>query len=54
MSQNKEANKEIQKIINYWNKQPCIINHWKLEKETKEYFNEVEKDILLNHIFRIY
>jgi len=33
----------MEKIINYWNTQPCNINHSPLKKCTKEYFDEVEK-----------
>ncbi len=43
MSINKKAIKEINKIKDYWNNRPCNLNHSKLEKGTKEYFDEVEK-----------
>lgn len=32
----------MEKIINYWNKQPCNIRHSSCEVGTKEYFEEVE------------
>lgn len=42
----------MEKIIDYWNNQPCNINHSPLEKCTKEYFDEVEKRkyFVENHI----
>jgi len=42
----------MEKIIHYWNNQPCNINHSSLEKCTKEYFDEVEKRkyFVENHI----
>ena len=42
----------MEKIIDYWNNQPCNINHSSLEKCTKEYFDEVEKRkyFVENHI----
>ena len=42
----------MEKIIDYWNNQPCNINHSRLEKCTKEYFDEVEKRkyFIENHI----
>ena len=33
----------IDKIKNYWNNQPCNINHSSFSLNTKEYFDEVEK-----------
>jgi len=33
----------MDKIINYWNNQPCNIKHSSCEIGTKEYFDEVEK-----------
>jgi len=33
----------IEKIKNYWNNQPCNINHSLFPLNTKEYFDEVEK-----------
>ena len=33
----------MEKVINYWNKQPCNIKHSSCEVGTKEYFEEVEK-----------
>ena len=33
---------EFEKIKTYWNNQPCNINHSKKDKNTIEYFNEVE------------
>ena len=35
--------KIYKKIKNYWNKQPCNINHSKKKYLSKEYFNEVRK-----------
>ena len=43
MCENRAAIKEIDKIKEYWNNRPCNLNHSKLEKSTKEYFDEVEK-----------
>jgi len=40
--ENKNNIKKIDIIKEYWNKRPCNINHSKLEKGTKEYFDEVE------------
>ncbi len=33
----------LKKVKNYWNKQPCNINHSKKKFLTKEYFEEVRK-----------
>jgi 2-polyprenyl-3-methyl-5-hydroxy-6-metoxy-1,4-benzoquinol methylase len=33
----------LEKIRNYWNNQPCNINHSSFPQNTKEYFDEVEK-----------
>jgi SAM-dependent methyltransferase len=43
MTENREANKEIAVIKNYWNDRPCNLNHSKLEVGSKEYFDEVER-----------
>lgn len=42
MSENKNAIKNINIIRDYWDKTPCNVNHSKLEKDSKEYFDEVE------------
>ncbi len=36
-------NDKLRKIKNYWNKQPCNINHSKEPDFTKKYFDEVRK-----------
>jgi len=33
----------LEKIRDYWNNQPCNINHSSFPRNTKEYFDEVEK-----------
>ena len=46
-------NKVLNKVRNYWNKQPCNINHSKKKFLSKEYFEEVKKkNILLKIIFQ--
>jgi len=42
MTENKNPSKSIENIKEYWNTRPCNLNHSKLEKGTKEYFDEVE------------
>lgn len=42
MTENKNSCKSIENIKEYWNNRPCNLNHSKLEKGTKEYFDEVE------------
>tara|TARA_Y100000591_G_scaffold326251_1_gene348587 strand:+ start:1130 stop:1933 length:804 start_codon:yes stop_codon:yes gene_type:complete len=37
------SDKIYKKIKNYWNKQPCNINHSRKKYLSKEYFNEVRK-----------
>lgn len=41
--ENKKAIKDINIIKNYWDNQPCNVNHSKKKIGSKEYFNEVEK-----------
>lgn len=43
MSENKESNKAINVIKNYWNNRPCNLNHSTLQIGSKEYFDEVER-----------
>ncbi len=45
-------NKVLNKVRNYWNKQPCNINHSKKKFLSKEYFEEVKKKkyFVENHI----
>jgi 2-polyprenyl-3-methyl-5-hydroxy-6-metoxy-1,4-benzoquinol methylase len=43
MSENRNANKEIDAIKKYWNDRPCNLNHSKCDIGTKEYFDEVER-----------
>lgn len=43
MTENKNSCKSIETIKDYWNNRPCNLNHSKLEKGTKEYFDEVEQ-----------
>tara|TARA_B100001057_G_scaffold500688_1_gene617166 strand:+ start:7940 stop:8728 length:789 start_codon:yes stop_codon:yes gene_type:complete len=43
MTENKQANKDIEVIKKYWNERPCNLNHSKLELGSKEYFDEVER-----------
>ena len=47
-------NKKLQSIKNYWNKQPCNINHSKQKLFTKKYFDEVRKKkyFVENHILK--
>ena len=42
MTENKNSCKSIENIKNYWNDRPCNLNHSKLEKGSREYFDEVE------------
>ena len=35
--------KLISKVKNYWDNQPCNVNHSKKKFLSKEYFNEVRK-----------
>ena len=42
----------LKKIENYWNKEPCNINHSRKKFLSKEYFDEIKKkNILLRIIF---
>lgn len=43
MTENKNYNKDINRIAEYWNNRPCNINHSLLDFGTVEYFDEVEK-----------
>lgn len=43
MSENNNYSKDIDKIKEYWDNRPCNLNHSKLKKGTKEYFDEVEE-----------
>ena len=49
MSENINSCKSMESIRDFWNKRPCNSHHSKLEKGTREYFDEVEeKNFLLN------
>lgn len=54
MTENKNSCKSIDDIKNYWNIRPCNLNHSKLEKGTREYFDEVEskKHFVEPHILK--
>lgn len=47
-------NNELKKIKNYWNRQPCNINHSKETGLSKKYFTEVRKKkyFVENHILK--
>jgi len=42
-----QMTEKLKDIKNYWNKQPCNINHSKKKFLTKKYFNEVKKKNIL-------
>lgn len=44
-------NSKLKQIKNYWNKQPCNINHSNEPGLSKKYFDEVRKNILLKNIY---
>ena len=47
-------NKKLKKIKDYWNRQPCNINHSSEPAFTKKYFNAVRKKkyFVENHILK--
>ena len=54
MTENKNSYKSIENIKDYWNNRPCNLNHSKLEKGSREYFDEVEakKHFVEPHILK--
>tara|TARA_B100001287_G_C22612898_1_gene496038 strand:+ start:625 stop:960 length:336 start_codon:yes stop_codon:yes gene_type:complete len=54
MTENKNSCKSIENIKDYWNNRPCNLNHSKLEKGSREYFDEVEnkKHFVEPHILK--
>ncbi len=54
MTENKNSCKSIDNIKNYWNARPCNLNHSKLQKGSREYFDEVEakKHFVEPHILK--